>query len=258
LENIDGIDTTIPLHLQYDPRFDANTIADTTEMSKDFKGVPDMGYPLIEKIERLAYQKDPDVIDLELIGYLARFLGYDITPVQDDIIQSNIYKTDEEREKALRNVIHSLPQYYTLKSVKSGLEAILLAFGIVGEVIKLWTHQDSPYEKFIQEPDITSYMYTQRENGVKVNLVPTPHFMLKIDVDSNIDNDINNLELNRVINSVVGFKPINTVFDGIILHLEKVLKQRISISPMFATLSMSANLGYDMDFAELLDNGCGI
>lgn len=256
LESVDGIDTTVPFQLQYDARFDSNSIADVSSMSKAFRGVPDMGYPLVEKIERLVYQKDPSVIDLELIGYLARFMGYDISQVSDDVSESNLYTSDKEREAAIRRMIQNLPQYYALRATETGLESILLAFGIVGEVIRLWTVQDNPYDQFISENDITNFQYTNRERGVTINLIPTPHFFLRINVNSNLDNDINSREIGRIKENVIRYKPINTVFDGIVLYLSVKLRQRISLSPLLGTLLFAIDVGYDIDFSEQIDNGC--
>lgn len=255
LEKVDGIDTTVPFNLQYDARYDSNTVADVSKMDKSFKGVPDMKYPLVEKIERLVYQKDPSVIDLELLGYLARFMGYDITQISDDISESNLYSSDKERELALRRMIQNLPQYYSLRATESGLESILLAFGVVGEVIRRWTSQDDPYAEFIDEDKILDRQYTDRENGVIIDLIPTPHFFLKINIDSALDTDINNGELIRARENVIRYKPINTVFDGIILYLTTTLKQRMSLSPVLGTVYFSTDIGYDIDFSEI-DNGC--
>lgn len=255
LEHIDGIDTTKPFNLQYDARFDSNTIADVSTMSKSFRGVPDMGYPLVEKIERLVYQKDPSVIDLELLAYLARFMGYDISQVSDDISESGLYSTDKEREAALRRMIQNLPQYYALKATETGVESILLAFGIVGEIIKQWTSQDNPYEDFIPEDEIENRQRSAREQGIILNLVPTPHFFLRLNIDNVLENDYNSKEFERINANVISYKPINTVFSGIIVYLTRVLKQRISLSPLLGTVFFSSDIGYDIDFSEI-DNGC--
>ena len=257
LPSIDGIDTTASINAQYDPRFDANTVAYTGDMDPAFAGVPDMGYPLIEKIERLAYQKDPEVIDLELIGYLAKYLGYDITQIQDDITESSVYNSDSEREKALRRAIRNLPQYNTLKSTGGGLEAILLVFGVVGNIVNLWTDQNAPYDNFVEDYNVKNYIYSNRESGIYTTLIPTPHFFLQVDINSTVDNDLNTTEVNRIIDTVKRYKPINTVFDGVVLYLKTKLRQRISLSPMHGISKFSTDIGYkDISYSEELDNGC--
>ena len=85
--SIEDIDTNSSLHQIYDANRDSNTVTTID----GFNGIDGMKYPLIEKIERLMYQKDPNVIDLDLIGYLARFMGYDITPIYTDIQRSDLY-----------------------------------------------------------------------------------------------------------------------------------------------------------------------
>lgn len=249
LESIDGIDTTRPLHLEYDARFDANTISDTSAMTKSFQGIPDMDMPMIEKIERLAYQKDPNVIDIKLIGYLARYLGYDITQISEDISESGIYKTENEREMALRKTIQNLPQFNALKSTKSGLDSLLLTFGIVGEVIKLWTRQDDAYSEFIPEYNLSNYIYSSKEqNGRDAHLIPTPHFYMQIDISNGSGNDLSISDVNRINNSIIRYKPINTVFDGIVAYLTQTFSSRISMGPTHMLGSMSFDIGYDIDF----------
>lgn len=256
-EVVDNIDTTGSLHTQYDARFDYNSIADRSNMSPDFKGVPDMKYPLVEKFERLAYLKDPNVIDIDMIEYLARYMGYDITMLYEDIEESNVYLSDEEREHALRSTIENLPQYYALKSTRSGLEMLLLTFGIVGEVVTMWTRQESPYDELIPDYELRGVQIAETIDGKLSSFVPTPHFMVKVDIEGNFDNQLLPNDNQRIVQQIKRFKPINDVFDGITRYIKVKLSARIGSSPMKATGKLTGSIGYnELDFADVFSNDC--
>jgi hypothetical protein len=253
---IENIDTTQPSFTQYNYKFDTNTIASRDDMDSSFTGIPDMGASITEKIERLAYQKDPSVIDYELIGYLGKFLGYDITNLSSDIGESAIYDTDEEREKAVRMSIRSLPQFYTLKNTESGLEMIILMFGIVGDVINMWTDNLDPYQEFIPDYSVDSYRYTKMLDGGSVNLVPTPHFNYRIDITGNYTNELTIEDIKRLNTRIEKYKPINTVFNGLIAYIDETINARLNISTHLPLGRMIFDIGYDLDFNENSDNSC--
>lgn len=256
-EVVDNIDTVAPLHRQYDAKYDYNSIADRSDMSSSFKGVADMKYPLVEKFERLAYLKDPNVIDFEMIEYLARYMGYDITMLYEDILESNVYLSDAQKESALRSTIENLPQYYSLKSTTSGLELLLLTFGIVGELVTLWTRQEDPYNELIPDYELRGLQMAESMDGKLSSFVPTPHFMVKVDIEGNFDNQLLPTDNQRITQQIKRFKPINDVFDGIIRYLKVKLSARIGSSPMKATGKMSGSIGYtNLQFEDEITNDC--
>lgn len=219
--HIDNLDTTRLGAAEYDSRSDFSSVAPRTDMDSSFHGVPDMTYPLAEKIERLAYLHDADVIDYELIGYLGRFMGYDITELGDDIMESNIYRTVNEGKRALRETLAHLPQNYALGGTRGGLDALLAAFGIVGKIITKWTNTSDPYGTLIGEGDVQERIEYESITGTRTgSWVPTPHFDIELTLDSNFRNIIANAEeATRLREQIRVFKPINTVFDDIILTL---------------------------------------
>ena len=253
---ISNIDTTKNSFHEYNAKFDTNTIADRSDMDVSFKGIPDMGASLSEKIERLSYQKDPSIIDFELIGYLGKFMGYDITNLSSDITDSVLFNSDSEREEAVRMAIRSLPQYYTLKNTESGLEMILLMFGIVGEVINLWTDNSDPYREFIPDYSVDTHRYKKMLNGENVNLVATPHFNYKIEIGSNFTNELSINDIKRINERITKYKPINTVFDGVIAYLNQAVNVTIDVTGFELSGRMVSDIGYDIDFSEKLDNSC--
>ena len=257
-EKVDEIDTVSSLDREYDARQDYNSVVDTSDMDSNFTGIPDMDYPLVEKIERIAYNKDPRVIDIDLIGYLARYMGYDITNWVEDITSSPYYNTPQEVENAIRRAVEQLPQYYTLKSTKSGLELLLLIFGIVGELVTKWTPQDSPYSEFIPDYQIRGREYADMSAGINRSYVPTPHFEINVNIAGNFENQILQSDGRRVIDAIKRFKPINTVFDGIKQYIKAKQMARITISKMNATGKQSCSIGFEtLDWNDdLIDNDC--
>lgn len=70
-----------------------------------------MKYPLVEKLERLIYLRDANVIDYDLIGYLARFMGYDITDAKNDVDANRMYAT---RKPVRRRLGKPCPIYLSI------------------------------------------------------------------------------------------------------------------------------------------------
>ena len=257
-EKVEFVDTAGSVDRQYNAKQDYNSVVNTADMADDFQGIPDMDYPLIEKIERIAYNKDPRAIDLDLIQYLARYLGYDITDWAQDIIASPYYETQEEVEAAIRRAVEQLPQYYTLKSTESGLELLLLTLGIVGELITMWTPQDAPYSEFIPDYQLRGRQYADMIDGVTRSYVPTPHFNINVNIAGNFENQILQGDQQRIISAIKRFKPINTVFNEIRQYITAKLKARITISKMNAEGKQKFSVGFEnLDWTgDLLDNDC--
>lgn len=265
-EKVTNIDTAGPFQKQYDAKFDYNSIASREGMKKSFTGVTDMKYPLVEKFERLAYIKDPNVIDYEMIEYLARYMGYDITAINGDIEESTVYTTEEEREMALRRAIQNLPQYYSLKSTKSGLEMLLLTFGIVGELVTMWTRQENPYgnpydtdpyDDMIPDYELRGLQYAENTQGKMSNFVPTPHFKIKVEIEGNFDNQLLPSDERRIVSQIERFKPINTVFDGIFRFLSTKLTATVTMGQVRTLGKMKTAVGFtDLIFDDEYQNDC--
>ena len=215
--HIDNLDTTQDVNLQYSSKYDFGTVAPRDDMDPSFKGVPDMGYPLAERIERLAYLKDASVIDSDLIGYLARFMGYDITAVSDDVSESGVYRTNEQRDAALRETIAHLPQYYALNGTNAGINMLMATFGLVGELITLWTNTADPYGELVRQTEVDEMIQRKSGLGEKVGQwVPTPHVVLDVLDDSNSPGvSVTTEDIERMHEQIRCCKPINVVFDGI-------------------------------------------
>ena len=229
--HVDNLDTTQDLALQYSSKYDYGSVAPRDDMSSEFRGVPDMDYPLVEKIERLAYLKDASVIDYKLIGYLARFMGYDITSVADDVNESGVYHTNEERENALRETIAHLPQYYALNGTNAGINMLMATFGLVGDLITMWTNTEDPYGELIRQDDVPSRIASDLDSGVKVGQwVPTPHVVLDVYDDTRFPEvTVTMDDIKRLKEQIRVCKPINVVFDGIRLVIKAESEVYVSL-----------------------------
>ena len=237
--HVDNLDTTQKVEMEYSSKYDYASVAPRDDMDPTFLGVPDMGYPLAERIERLAYLRDPNVIDIDLIGYLARFMGYDITAVADDIKASNIYRNNAEREEAIRETIAHLPQFYALSGTKPGINMLMATFGLVGELITLWTSTDDPYGKLVRQDEVSKYIDADLAAGKTTSSwVPTPHVTLDVIENENFNSVLlGNEELARMKEQIRRCKPINVVFDGIRVVYETNVEKVPYISCSGATVS---------------------
>lgn len=249
---VENLDTTEQPGPQFNSKHDYASVAPRYDMDDKFKGIPDMKYPLVEKLERLIYLRDANVIDFDLIGYLARFMGYDITDAKTDVDSNRMYSTREDREKALRETVSNLPQYYTLGGTRPGLEMLMETFGLVAEVITMWTDVDRPYDELIEEDQVRIRENEDYEQGKISKWVPTPHVKVKFRSDANFDNGVvGDEKVSTLIKNIKCFKPIQVVFDDFIKYIDlphgKIYVKNVSFTNTGKT---DVNLNYDIDDTE--------
>lgn len=249
---VENLDTTEQPGPQFNSKHDYASVAPRYDMDDKFKGIPDMKYPLVEKLERLIYLRDANVIDFDLIGYLARFMGYDITDAKNDVDSNRMYSTREDREKALRETVSNLPQYYTLGGTRPGLEMLMETFGLVAEVITMWTDVDRPYDELIEEDQVRIREDEDYEQGKISKWVPTPHVKVKFRSDANFDNGVvGDEKVTTLIKNIKCFKPIQVVFDDFIKYIDlphgKIYVKNVSFTNTGKT---DVNLNYNIDDTE--------
>lgn len=249
---VENLDTTEQPGPQFNSKHDYASVAPRIDMDEAFKGIPDMKYPLVEKLERLIYLRDANVIDYDLIGYLARFMGYDITDAKNDVDSNRMYATREAREKAVRETVSNLPQYYTLGGTKPGLEMLMETFGLVAEVITMWTDVDRPYDELIEEDQVSVREDADYEQGKISKWVPTPHVKVKFRSDANFDNGVvGDEKLSTLIKNIKCFKPIQVVFDDFIKYLDlphgKIYVKNVEFTN---TGKAAVDMNYNIDDTE--------
>lgn len=237
---LDGIDTTRSMLYEYDSHADFGTVAPRDGMT-DFEGIPDMKYPLVEKLERLAYLKDMNVIDFDLIGYLARYMGYDITSLMEDVSGSCIYRTDAERRKAVRETVENLPQYYSLGGTRAGVDMLLAAFGLVAQLLTKYTNTASPYSEMLSGAELEDRIRQDNENGVHTgSWVPTPHMELKLSMGGQYRNFmVDDRGVSRLKEQIRVAKPINVVFDDVVASVEQEFRTYATMTISEGTLGSS-------------------
>lgn len=235
---LDDLDTTRDANAEYSSGEDFSNVSPRHKMKSSFKGVPAMKYPLVEKIERLCYLRDAHVIDYDMIEYLARFLGYDITALGDDVAESNLYSTKAARELAVRETIANLPQYYALGGTKPGLHMLMCAFGVIADVLTLWTDANRPYNELISRDEVISRM----EDGDTGKWVPSPY--IDIEVTNNADLpqfSVTQSDIERLREQIRVFKPINVVFRDFLYKIVDTAKVTPTIS--FGEITGSCDCG---------------
>lgn len=230
--SLDNMDTMRNPNAEYSSAEDFSTIAPRYDMKKSFKGVPDMTYPLVEKIERLSYLRDADVIDFDLIGYLARFMGYDITSASDDIETSNIYKTVQQQQKAIRETVANLPQYYALGGTEAGLRMLIATFGIISDVLTLYTNTTDPYGELLTKSEVDARIVKEERKGEIIgSWVPTPYISIEITDDARFPQfALQQSDIPRIKEQIRVWKPINVVFKDFILKYTGIIDVNASIT----------------------------
>ena len=172
---------------------------------------------ILKKIELLYTLRDPDLIDSEYIQFFANQLGYDISYGRDDIKGLTGDESEKDINGYLRQTISSLPHWYGFKSTNSAITMLMYSFGIVSDVLTLWTstysnnysewYEESPnFEDDINKPHIPNNNY-----------YPTPHFKVAVNTNRTPVGWEDNLD--NIINLINDIKPINTVFEGFIARL---------------------------------------
>ena len=234
--------------LEYSSGEDFSNVAPRNDMDPSFKGVPSMKYPLAEKIERLCYLRDANVIDFELIEYLARFLGYDITALGEDVAESSLYRTRKEQEAAIRETVANLPQYYALGGTRSGLRMLMAAFGVIGEALTLWTDADRPYQDMVYREEVEEKV----ESGEGGQWVPTPYMDIRVVNDSRYPQfNARQSDLERIREQVKVFKPINVVFRDIITVVVDYVD--VSVTAALVGSAVTGNSGAVWPTEEVVD-----
>lgn len=226
LENIDTTNSTL---LQFSSKYDYGSVAPRSDLAEGFDGIPDMGYPLVEKVERLSYLRDASVIDFSLIEYLGRFMGYDIATLAKNIEQNQMYNSVEERVEAVRRSVENLPQYYSLGGTETGLDMMLSAFGIIGKAITKWTEISNPYGELISSEEVDSRRAYDPATGEV--WVPTPHIDLEIPIEDVSGVSVSGVDaISDLKNNIRSFKPINVVFDDIVMTIKSEINMVASLT----------------------------
>jgi hypothetical protein len=223
--SLDGVSGTLVPYQYVNPMFAAYISADRTDVEQiEISQSSDASNKIstIEKVHRLTELKDPDLIDIEYIQYFAANMGYNIDVYRSEVgnIGSDLGIYDERAQysnsatsasdvnKYLRFMVSNLPNWYKIKATDSAVKVMLYSFGLVGDLIKYYT---SNY----LEPSNGGQWKADYEGDlsqIPKNYFITPHFALRIYVDSSSDLITDTSKRASVIRAIQSIQPINTVF----------------------------------------------
>lgn len=213
------------------------------------------GASIAEKIYRMAYSKDADVFDYDYLKVIAHHFGYSIETDEDEINHNSYYRTKEDKEMALRKIISNMPEYNRMKGTDSGIEMVILSFGLVGRIVTLFTRGNGKkdgYAEFIDSRlvsgDIDEYAeahdielnssYSEVATSIEMSKqfnthakisdtsmydwYSSPHFRIEFDVLKDFLNISRDSSMfSTIAKTVKRIKPINTVFQGFYAKLSE-------------------------------------
>ena len=112
------------------------------------------------------------------------------------------------------------------------------AFGVMSEVLTLWTDAGHPYDELITEEEAIA----RTEGGEAGKWVPTPYIDIAIDENADYPQfSASRADLGRLREQIAIFKPINVVFRDFVFRLVDSLKLLPTIA--IASTSGRTNLG---------------
>jgi hypothetical protein len=166
-------------------------------------------YSILEKINRLTELHDPTYMDEEYLQFFANYLGYNVNINYAELgtlseFNNDTGCSDVDKNKYLRFVIENLPNWYKIKTTKNAVRIMLYSFGIIGDIIDLYTKGKYVDFKDENDPLLTSEYY------------PSPHFAIVVDLDASVTSYSFDYEKrDKIIRAIESIKPINTVFEKI-------------------------------------------
>ena len=164
---------------------------------------------ILKKIELLFTLRDPDLIDEKFIQYFASQLGYNINYSRGDIANITGGTTDRDINGYLRNTIQQLPHWYKFKSTNNAIIMLMYSFGIVSDILTLWTDD---YDNSWKSESPRFEQDGVNPGALPDGYYPTPHYKIVVN-DTKTPNGWQN-NLTNIIELVESIKPINTVFEG--------------------------------------------
>ena len=129
---------------------------------------------------------------------------------------------------------------------------LMATFGLVGDLITMWTNTDDPYGKLIRQDKVHEQMDIDLANGKTTSSwVPTPHVVLDIIENENFNSVLmGNEELTRMKEQIRRCKPIQVVFDGIRVVFNGVADTQLKLATSGGSVQDST---YLIDLNELDD-----
>jgi len=175
-------------------------------------------YSILEKIDRLKNFKDADAIDADYFQYFANHFGYEVDINKESVGEFSTSGSANEVDDYIRYSLKNIPNFNRLKTCEDAIQVTLFSFGIVAELLYLWTndyestwYQESrsdPINVIDEIPDATPPYY------------PTPHFRIAVNYTRTLPTWTNNYD--KIIKVFNNIKAINTVLSGLAGYFEPI------------------------------------
>ena len=173
---------------------------------------------ILEKIDRLKNFKDADAIDSDYFQYFANHFGYEIDINKDTVGEFAVSGSANDVDNYIRYSLKNIPNFNRLKTCEDAIQVTLFSFGIVAELLFLWTND---YESnWYQESRSDNINVKYEIPKTNPPYYPTPHFRISVNYTrtpptwtKNYDNII------KVFNNI---KAINTVLGGLAGYFEPI------------------------------------
>lgn len=185
-------------------------------------------YSILEKIDRLKNFKDADVIDADYFQYFANHFGYEVDINKGSVGEFSLNGSTDDIDAYIRCSLKNIPNFNRLKTCEDAIQVTLFSFGIVAELLYLWTndyehtwYQESrsdPINVIDEIPDATPPYY------------PTPHFRISVNYTRTLPTWTNNYDnIIKVFNNI---KAINTVLSGLSGYFEVIAQSSSDVDAL--------------------------
>jgi len=222
----------LPLNDQYDYYGNDSEFKQFTKFFEDYLNTmytnteESCSLSVLEKINKLTSLHDIDTVEQKYIPYLSNMLGYDINFDKNSIgqfggVNLGLSGTDLEsyKDKVLRFVVSNLPNWYSIKTTRNSMKIMLLSFGLVGDIIEVYTLD---YDKEWKLNKVTDNDIVGDDIGT--DWYPTPHMSIGINLNESNISVVNTMSLrDDILEAMESIRPANVVVDSLLGYAETKL-----------------------------------
>ena len=178
-------------------------------------------YSILEKIDRLKTFKDPDAIDAEYFQYFANHFGYEVDINKETVGEFSISASDDASvNDYIRLSLKNIPSFNKIKTTEDAIQVILFSFGVVAELLYLWTND---YKTVWFQESRSDPINVRNEIPKTVPaFYPTPHFRIAVNYTKTSPTWTQNYD--KIIKVFNNIKSINTVLRGLAGYFEPVIQ----------------------------------
>ena len=160
-----------------------------------------------------------DAIDIDYFQYFANHFGYEVDVNKEVIGQFNTLD-DNDVNEYIRLSLKNIPSFNRIKTTENAIQVILYSFGIVAELLYLWTNDYNQNWKEESRSNNQNVRFDIIHTDIETPYYPTPHFNLGINISKTPPSWSNNFD--DIIKVFTNIKSINSVMRGISGYFETV------------------------------------